>query len=33
MDSERLHGREGGFHGEVANSIQQKGGHKLLSVF
>eukprot|EP00258_Populus_trichocarpa_P035224 XP_024451243.1 SWI/SNF complex subunit SWI3C isoform X2 [Populus trichocarpa] len=26
MDSERLHGREGGFHGEVANSIQQKDG-------
>ncbi|KAJ6405349.1 hypothetical protein OIU84_013331 [Salix udensis] len=24
MDSERLHGREGSFHGEVANSIQQK---------
>jgi hypothetical protein len=26
MDSERLHGREGGFHGEVANSIQLEGG-------
>lgn len=25
MNSERLHGREGNFHGEVANSIQQKG--------